>query len=256
MLLRLLDVLVCLSVTPCATLSWFSMSSLLANCSLVYSMLTHVLRVVCWTDQSLCTSLSCSGDQPERGHERASRVFCFGLCGRLPPKLLEQSSALVLFRCCGHRRAGRVPRGQWALLDTDMLVLIDRSACLVEPSLHLCSSHQVLAPHGPLTVFRREPHRGVFAPRSFGTVLSLALRDLDLLLDDLSLSSHFQLGRSASRLICQLDRSSHRRQLLLLCMLFARQLRFTRSHLFLGPARQRRAGIHLTLCTLTWFSTN
>ena len=127
-LLRLLDVLVCLSVTPCATLSWFSMSSLLGNCSLVYSMLTHVLRVVCWIGQSLCTSLSCSGDEPGRGHERASRVFCFGLWGRLPPKLFEQSSALLLFRCCGHCRAGRVPRGQWALLDTDLLVLIDRSA--------------------------------------------------------------------------------------------------------------------------------
>ena len=28
---------------------------------------------------------------------------------------------------------GRVPRGQWALLDADMFELIDRSACLVEP---------------------------------------------------------------------------------------------------------------------------
>ena len=43
-----------LSVAPCTTFS-------LANCSLVCSMLTHVLRVVCWTDKSPCTSLSCSG---------------------------------------------------------------------------------------------------------------------------------------------------------------------------------------------------
>ena len=32
-------------------------------------------------------------------------------------------------RCVGH-----VLHGQWALLATDMLVLIDRSACLVEPN--------------------------------------------------------------------------------------------------------------------------
>ena len=50
----LLDVLVCLqvclsvclSVTPCATFSWRSMSCFVANCSLVYSTLTHVLQVV------------------------------------------------------------------------------------------------------------------------------------------------------------------------------------------------------------------
>ena len=30
---------------------------------------------------------------------------------------------------------GRVPRGQWALLDADMFELIDRSTCLVEPAL-------------------------------------------------------------------------------------------------------------------------
>ena len=147
-LLRLLDVLVCLSLTPCATLSRFSMSSLLANCSLVHSMLTHVLRVVCWTDQSLWTSLSCSGDQ--LSVDTSVLRVCSALASGVDSH--RRRSPLLLFRCCGHRRAGRVPRGQWALLDTDMLVLIDRPACLVEPSLHLRSAHQVLAPHGPLTV--------------------------------------------------------------------------------------------------------
>ena len=43
---------VCLSACrPCAMLSWRSLNCLLANCSLVSSMLTHVLRVVCWTVQ-------------------------------------------------------------------------------------------------------------------------------------------------------------------------------------------------------------
>ena len=71
--------------------------------------------------------------------------------------------------------------------------------------------------------FRREPRRGVFAPHSSGTVPLTCSEDLDLLLDDLSLSSHFQLGRSASRLICQLDTSSHWRQLLLPCMQFVKE---------------------------------
>ena len=96
--------------------------------------------------------------------------------GRLPPKLSEQRSALLLF--CSHRCFGYVPRGQWALLGADMLVLIDRSACLVEP-LHLWSAHQVLA-----SLVVRSLRRTVFAP-------ALSLRDLDLLLDDLhSFSTH------------------------------------------------------------------
>ena len=58
----------------------------LANCSLVCSMLTHVLRVVCWTDQPLFfTSPSCSAGQPEYGCERASLVLLWPL-GRDPAK--------------------------------------------------------------------------------------------------------------------------------------------------------------------------
>ena len=65
--------------------------------------------------------------------------------------------------------------GQWALLDADMLVVIDRSACLVEPS-HLWSAYKVL---GSLVV--RSLRRFVFA----SAALSLGARDLDLLQDDL-----------------------------------------------------------------------
>ena len=67
-----------------------------------------------------------------------------------------------------------------------------------EPFLHLWSAHQVLASRSARG-FPREPHRGVFALRSLGTVLLLTLRDLGLLLDDLFLSLRCQLGPSASR---------------------------------------------------------
>ena len=80
-------------------------------------------------------------DQPECGYECVF-LFCFRLWVAIFPKLVEQRSTLLL--TCSHRCVGRVPRGQWARLDTDTLVLIDRSACLVEP----CASS---APRGSLT---------------------------------------------------------------------------------------------------------
>ena len=43
----------------------------------------------------------------------------------------RQSSVVATLRSCG--RCGCVPRGQRAPLDADMLELIERSACLVEP---------------------------------------------------------------------------------------------------------------------------
>ena len=58
-------------------------------------------------------------------------LFCFGLWVAIPPKLVEQRSTLLL--TCSHCCVGRVPRVQWARLDADTLVLIDRSACLAEP---------------------------------------------------------------------------------------------------------------------------
>ena len=93
----------------------------------------------------------------------------------------EQRSALLLL-CRGDCRVGHVPHGQWALLDADMLVLIDRPACLAEPCT--CACHTKCAPHGPLTVSVARLHREVFAPHSpLAPALSLRLRDLDLLLD-------------------------------------------------------------------------
>ena len=94
-------------------------------------------------------------------------LSCFGLWVAIPPKLLEQRSTLLL--TCSHCCVGRVPRGQWARVDSDTLVLIDRSACLVEPCA--CSV-------SPIAVLSLVPSR------SSGTCSSLALRDLGLLLDD------------------------------------------------------------------------
>ena len=76
-------------------------------------------------------------------------LFCFGLLVAIPPKLLEQRSTLLL--TCSHHCIGRVPRGQWACLDSDTLVVIDRSACLVEmigfglPHLHYAYDSATLA---------------------------------------------------------------------------------------------------------------
>ena len=117
-----------------------------------------------------------------------SRVFCFGLWRRLPLKLLEQSSAFLLF-CSGHRPVGHVPHGQWARLGADILALIDPSACLVDPCT--CEWHTKCAPHGPLTVSVVRPRREVFLRLTVvAPALSLSLRDLDLLLKDLLLSLH------------------------------------------------------------------
>ena len=167
-----------LFVALCTTLS-------LANCSLVCSMLTHVLRVVCWTDQLLfLTSPSCSGGQREYGCERASLVLLWPL-GRDPAKapLSRDRHSCSLAATA----ALAVPRGQWARLDSDTLVLIDRSACLVEPCA--CDwriTRSSRSAHGCLP----EPHRGCFSFCRFRPVLQFwhlfvsCLRDLGLLLDD------------------------------------------------------------------------
>ena len=54
------------------------------------------------------------------------------------PQLYSLRLAIVLFyrvflSAADAAASGYVPRGQRALLDTDMLELIDRSTCLVEP---------------------------------------------------------------------------------------------------------------------------
>ena len=162
----------CLSITPCVTISWRSMNCMLANCSLVYCTLhtccawfagltnttppirrifVHVAVPLWWIGLSTDATMH--------------RVFCFSLRAYVPPKLSSCS------RCFGH-----VTHGQWAHLDADIHALIDQSACLVEP--RTCDWHTKCS---RLTVL---------APCSSGTVLSLTLRDLDLLLGDLFLSSH------------------------------------------------------------------
>ena len=71
----------------------------------------------------------CGGDRGLSGSASASR-------GALPPKLRE--SHLNSRECDRHSVSaalGCVPHGQWAPLDADMLELIDRSTCLVEPAV-------------------------------------------------------------------------------------------------------------------------
>ena len=87
------------------------------------------------------TSPSESGDQSEHGCDRGlvSPASASGVDSR-------RSSVIATLRSC--RRCCCVPRGQRALLDADMLELIDRSACLVEPvSVESCApSVLVLSP--------------------------------------------------------------------------------------------------------------
>ena len=71
-------------------------------------------------------SSSRSSDQPEYGCDRASRV--------LPrPPGHDPAEAVLRLSAAVAAALGHVPHGQWALLNEDMRLLIDRSACLVEP---------------------------------------------------------------------------------------------------------------------------
>ena len=117
----------------------------------------------------------------ERGYERAS-------CSSLRPLGAHPTEAeLSRLLSRGDCRVGHVAHGQWALLDADTLVLIDRSACLVEPCICACCT--MCAPHGPLTVSVVRLHREVFVPHSpLAPALSLRLRDPDLRLDNMFLS--------------------------------------------------------------------
>ena len=86
--------------------------------------------------RSSCLRSECSaeGDNfisltPAAGPAASCRgLACrFGLRAAVPPKLsLCDSAAVAAELAC-------VPHGQWALFDADILVMIDRSACLVEP---------------------------------------------------------------------------------------------------------------------------
>ena len=104
-------------------------------------------------------SSSCSGGQPEYGCIRASRVPLWRHSFPQLPSLrlavvrLPASASGVHSRRSSVRLSaavaaafGCVPRGQQALLDADMLELIDRSTCLVEPVTVLCSSRACAVP--------------------------------------------------------------------------------------------------------------
>ena len=103
-------------------------------------------------------SSSCSGDQPEYGCDRATRV------SPRPPGH-DPAEAPLRLSAAVAAWLGHVPHGQWALLDTDMPLLIDRSACLVEPVTDgaSCSSHACAVPAGSTTnaasVAAHETHR-------------------------------------------------------------------------------------------------
>ena len=120
-------------------------------------MLTDVLRVVRWTDHPLLiTSPSCSADQaPLRMRAMCLMCFCFGLWVYARHGFSSRDQRSMLFCRCS-RCFGHVPRGQWALQEADMLVLIDRSACLVEP-LHLWLAHEVLASYSTHGLPSRAP---------------------------------------------------------------------------------------------------
>ena len=81
------------------------------------------------------------------------RVFRLGLLVAIPPKLCCDSAAVAA-------ALGHVPHGQWALLDADMPLLIDRSACLVEPV-----AVELLAP--PVLVL--SPQQALPTPRPVAT---------------------------------------------------------------------------------------
>ena len=112
--------------------------------------------------------------------------------------------------------------------------------------------------------FLREPHRGVFAPRSLHTVLSRALGNLGPLLDDPFVSPHFQLGPSASLRYCGLvslvssaSRTGLRTGVNSFCTACCSQdSSVSHAHISVELVRQRRADVCQSLCMLTCVSTN
>ena len=87
------------------------------------------------------TSPSESGDQSEYGCDR-------GLAFPASASGLQSRRSSVRLSAAVAAAFGYVPRGQRALLDADMLELIDRSTCLVEPVTVgvLCSSRACAVP--------------------------------------------------------------------------------------------------------------
>ena len=101
--------------------SFLPLPALCRKSSYVAALHESALSICVWGDR---------GSLPWSGFPR------FGLRGRLPPKLSHCDSSQLW-----PLRLTVCPRGQRALLDADMLELIDRSACLVEPvSVESCAS--------------------------------------------------------------------------------------------------------------------
>ena len=69
------------------------------------------------------------------GFQRSCTRLLWFVVSRLRPPGCTQAEALLRVSAAVAAAYGRVPRGQWELLDANMLELIDRSACLVEPVL-------------------------------------------------------------------------------------------------------------------------
>ena len=95
------------------------------------------------------TSPSESGDQSEYGCNR-------GLVFPASASRLQSRRSSVRLSAAVAASFGYVPRGQRALLDADVLELIDRSTCLVEPvSVGVLCSSRACAVHGSKHVQRR-----------------------------------------------------------------------------------------------------
>ena len=129
----------CLSITPCVTLSWRSIKCLVANSSLVYcTLFTYCawfagLTVLDLRPLRLPAQVRsrCGVESPDLVQKSTDatmlHVCCFDFRAYAPPKLHEQSPAALRLLCSGSRSHGHVHHGQWAYLDADIHVLIDRS---------------------------------------------------------------------------------------------------------------------------------
>ena len=169
-----------------------------------------MLRVVSWTDQPSRTSPSSSGPlhilQRTGGlgvHASVLRVSYFGLWDVSHQSFSSRGRHSCSF--CSSRCFGYVPRGQWAPLGADMLVLIDRSACLVE----LCTCGRRLVslvcnllisavtdPHTCLTSLTLSPLRSLFVHvHAFLQKLNLCHWNL---LDDFPVLDHGESPRCSS----------------------------------------------------------
>ena len=86
----------------------------------------------------VCTAngdLHLSSDFALLGFPRSCTRLLWFVVFALRPPGCTPAEALLRLSAAVAAAYGRVPRGQWALLNADMLELIDRSACLVEAVL-------------------------------------------------------------------------------------------------------------------------